>query len=318
MFGRNKLSQEEIEELQEKVKLDDALFDKLFEEKDSFEAGLDEIKESYRQVEAEVSQVCENCKTVSGLAEDNVKIEAELLHCVSELAEHLEQDEKMRTQLVDELNKVKEESARLVDENKHFTSPSKYLSELGANLRSQNRAYEVQLDQMAEYTRQMSVMSLNAAIEAGRMGESAQQFVTAAENIRTYSTNYDRATRELRSQIELSNHKIDEIEEQVKHIIRLLKENNVATAKLMKTCTDSVKDVGKKKDFSSGQDVNYMKSQLTILRNADEEIIKSEERNRMQLEDMNLEFESQKKNQKEIYQLMEPVFRHGVERKSQK
>lgn len=318
MFGRNKLSQEEIEKIQEINQLDDSLFGQVKEQKNSFEAGVSEIRDSYRQVELGANQVCENIKNVSFLAEENVKIEAELLHCVNELAARVTEDEDAREQLAEKLQKVSEESARLVDENKHFTSPSKYLSELGSTLRSQNRGYESQLDQMAEYGRQMSVMSLNAAIEAGRMGESGQQFVAAAENIRTYSSNFDRAARELRNQIELSNHKIDEMEEQIKHIISLLKENNMATARLMKTCHDVSGKEGKRQEESFNKDISYIKNQVTILKNADEEIIKSEERNRMQMEDLNLEFESQQNNQKDIYQIMEPVFRHVIERDSQK
>ena len=55
---------------------------------------------------------------------------------------------------------------------------------------------------------------------------------------------------------------------------------------------------------------------ITILKNADEEIIKSEERNRMQMEDLVAEFEAQQENQKELFGWMDPVFRHVVERKA--
>jgi hypothetical protein len=56
--------------------------------------------------------------------------------------------------------------------------------------------------------------------------------------------------------------------------------------------------------------------QVTNLRNADEEIVKSEERNRMQTEDLASEFAAQKTHQSEIQDMMDPVFRHVVERKA--
>ena len=57
-------------------------------------------------------------------------------------------------------------------------------------------------------------------------------------------------------------------------------------------------------------------NQVTTLRNADEEIVKSEERNRMQMEDLAEEFVAQQKNQKEIAQMVDPLFRHVIERKA--
>ena len=58
-----------------------------------------------------------------------------------------------------------------------------------------------------------------------------------------------------------------------------------------------------------------MENQIVVLRNADEEIAKSEERNRMQMEDFTEEMESQKKNFDELLQSMETVYRHAAERK---
>ena len=46
-----------------------------------------------------------------------------------------------------------------------------------------------------------------------------------------------------------------------------------------------------------------------------EKIAKSEERNRMQMEDFTEEMESQKKNFDELLQSMETVYRHAAERK---
>ena len=58
-----------------------------------------------------------------------------------------------------------------------------------------------------------------------------------------------------------------------------------------------------------------MENQIVVLRKADEEIAKSEERNRMQMEDFTEEMESQKKNFDELLQSMETVYRHAAERK---
>lgn len=91
---------------------------------------------------------------------------------------------------------------------------------------------------MQECGKQMGVLALNAAIEAGRLGESGKQFVTAAEDIRSYAANYDAVIEESRVQLKDSEKRIAELEEQMHHLISLLKENNIATARLMKSCSD--------------------------------------------------------------------------------
>ena len=315
MFGRNKVSQEEVEEQKKRAELDEQLFSRLEESRELFSADVEEIEESYRQVEADVRQVKENMKSAASLAEENTRVEAALIHSLNECGERLKSEEDRQQEVLQQFRNISDETTRLVDENKHFTTPSKYLTEFSAHLREQNRSYLASLDQMSDYGKQMGVLALNAAIEAGRMGESGKQFVTAAEDIRSYASNYDKEILNVRTQLEESEHRIAELEEQVKHLVKHLKDSNVSTAKLMKSCGELVRRTENEVDRGISEEVTALKNQVTILKNADEEIIKSEERNRMQMDDLTEEFTSQQQNQKEMFQLMDPVFRHVVERK---
>ena len=315
MFGRNKISQEEVESLRQRAEQDERVFAQVEEHKDMFDAGVTELEESYRQVEAGVTQVQENMKSAAALAEENAQLEATLSHSLSACKERLEESEEQQKAVLDRLRGLFEESAKLVEENKHFTSPSKYLSEYPAGARSQNQVYVQSLDQMAEYGKQMGVLALNAAIEAGRLGESGKQFVTAAEDIRSYAGQYDKSVQELKLQLVQANERTAELEEQIRHLVGLLKDNNMATAKLMKHCNEVLRFAEQSQPEAFSQEIADLKSQVTILKNADEEIIKSEERNRMQMEDLVAEFEAQQENQKELFGWMDPVFRHVVERK---
>lgn len=315
VFGRNKVSQEEVEEQKKRAELDEQLFSRLEESRELFSADVEEIEESYRQVEADVRQVKENMKSAASLAEENTRVEAALIHSLNECGERLKSEEDRQQEVLQQFRNISDETTRLVDENKHFTTPSKYLTEFSAHLREQNRSYSASLDQMSDYGKQMGVLALNAAIEAGRMGESGKQFVTAAEDIRSYASNYDKEILNVRTQLEESEHRIAELEEQVKHLVKHLKDSNVSTAKLMKSCGELVRRTENEVDRGISEEVTALKNQVTILKNADEEIIKSEERNRMQMDDLTEEFTSQQQNQKEMFQLMDPVFRHVVERK---
>lgn len=314
MFGRSKISPEEAERIRELSRLDESFFSQVREQKDMYDAGVAELAGSYRQMQTDAAQVQENIKSAAQLAEENTKVEAALIFGLNECRQQLETAEENQEKTLADIESVAAAAAQLVDENKHFTSPSKYLNELPAGIREQNQSYIKSLAQMGDYGKQIVVLSLNAAIEAGRMGDSGRQFVAAAEEIRIYASYYDRAVDELRAKMEQSEARIGELEEQIKHLVKLLKGNNVGTAKLMRSLEElSAAAKERRTDPVSGE-LSALKGQVTILKNADEEIIKSEERNRMQLEDMVEEFTSQQEGMKELFDRMDALHRHVSER----
>lgn len=317
MFGRNKISQEEIERLKNKINIDNAFFAEMEDQKDMFDASVAELAESYRQVAADVTQISENMNNAITLASGNAEIENNLGVIVNDYRQRV-QEKELQQQAADEgFHQLLDATTRLVDANKHFTTPSKYISEFPSNYKAQNQSCRENLDQMEEFGKQMGVLSLQAAIEAGRLGEDGRQFVEAAEDIRTYAANYDKVIAQTREQLEQSDDQLNELEKQVHHLITLLKENNIATAKLMKLCQDAVNKADALSQNPLMDDFIEIQNQMSALRNADEEIVKSEERNRMQVDDLNEEFLAQQKNQKEIFRMIDPLYRHLIERKSQ-
>ena len=300
MFGRNKISQEEIERLKNKINIDNGFFAEMEDQKDMFDASVAELAESYRQVAADVAQLSENMNNAITLASGNAEIENGLGAIINDYRERVQKKE-MQQQASDEAyHRLLDATTRLVDVNKHFTTPSKYISEFPSNYKAQNQSCRENLDQMEEFGKQMGVLSLQAAIEAGRLGEDGRQFVETAEDIRTYAANYDKVIAQTRLQLEQSDERLSELENQVHHLITLLKENNIATAKLMNLCQDAVNKSDALNHNSLMDDFIEIQNKMSTLRNADEEIVKSEERNRMQVDDLNEEFLAQQKNQKEI------------------
>ena len=317
MFGRNKISQEDIERLKNKINVDNAFFAEMEDQKDMFDASVAELAESYRQVAADVTQISENMNNAITLASGNTEIENSLGVIVNDYRQRV-QEKELQQQAADEgFHQLLDATTRLVVANKHFTTPSKYISEFPSNYKAQNQSCRENLDQMEEFGKQMGVLSLQAAIEAGRLGEDGRQFVEAAEDIRTYAANYDKVIAQTREQLEQSDDQLNELEKQVHHLITLLKENNIATAKLMKLCQDAVNKADALSQNPLMDDFIEIQNQMSALRNADEEIVKSEERNRMQVDDLNEEFLAQQKNQKEIFRMIDPLYRHLIERKSQ-
>ena len=154
-------------------------------------------------------------------------------------------------------------------------------------------------------------------LKAGRMGEGGKQFVYGWS--KTYLCIRGKCMTELIDQAHKrladSDERIAELEEQVHRMVTLLKENNVAMTKLMKSCQEAARQAQEWNRLKPCPNFKEMENQIVVLRNADEEIAKSEERNRMQMEDFTEEMESQKKNFDELLQSMETVYRHAAERK---
>ena len=97
MFGKNKVSQEDIERLKRTVEIDDQFFADTGSKGEMFHATMAEIKESHRQVEADVAQVKDNVQNAAALAAGNVEIEAGLGHAIGECRDAmLVQEEKQK------------------------------------------------------------------------------------------------------------------------------------------------------------------------------------------------------------------------------
>ena len=316
MFGKKKENQEEILRMKELAEIDEHFFEQIADGKDMFDATAAEMEESFHQTESDMNQLSLNIQSASELAAGNVETEADLTRRLAEYKEFSEKNKEDVSQALDQFIGIQKELTRLVDDNKHFTSPSKYLSELPTVLKAQNEKEREELDQMESYGKRMGVLALNAAIEAGRLGDAGKQFVSAAEDIRTCASDYDKTIADVRQQLAESDTRIVELEEQVHRLVTLLKENNVSTAKLMKKCNEAVLNAQEKVQSASQMDLSDIANQVTVLKNADEEIMKSEERNRMQMEDLAEEFASQQKNHKEMMKAVDPLYRHVVERKA--
>lgn len=70
-------------------------------------------------------------------------------------------------------------------------------------------------EQMSGFSKNMGVMALNAAIEAGRMGESGRRFINAAEEIRAFSEQYEAAAREVAKQLDNCREEKNQLKKQI-------------------------------------------------------------------------------------------------------
>lgn len=309
MFGgRNRLSSEQIRQMQSQLEYNEEYFQRIANTKDIFDANISETQNSREQMDKEILQVGDNIATVLSYASQNIEAEKELLQGFGRYEQQMKGAEREFEQLSEMVRQQAMDSQMLVEGNKHFTSPSKYLTEIPEELRKQNERYKDTLTQMTECCKQMSVLTLNAAIEAGRMGEAGMTFVSASEQVRNMSLLYEEMIQQIHQILLDSEVKIARMEDKFQQLVTLLKDNNVATGKLMKQCNDAAQFIEKSSIRVFSEEISPFRDQIVGLKNVEEEIVKAEERNRMQMSDIREEMVAQQKNENEIIDLLNPIF----------
>ncbi len=313
MFGsKRKLSQEEIQKLQEQLEEGRLLLEDFSKQRELFESDREAIAESQRHLTEDVEQAAHNSKDVLEFAKQNAAQAADLSAMLEEKALAAKKAFEEYTGICNQIERQMDGCCQAVEQNKHFTTPSKTLGELSGELKAQNGAYMEDLDAMGDYGKQMSVLSLNAAIEAGRMGEAGRGFVSAAEEVRGLARQYERSVTVLKEKIAQSDEKLDKLEENMHHIVSLLKENNVAITKLMRDCEALKKTTEQSVIGDFSEDFGMIREEIVGIRNSEEEIIKAEERNLMQFDDIREEIESQKSNEQEISEEWRRIYQSAI------
>lgn len=308
MFGKKKYSKEELDQIEQNLEQGNQLLIELSDKKEWVESSYDHIGKSRLQMEADIDRITEHIVSASEVAKNNSELSAKLCFDLENLKTQMESAETDYEKTVKLIGDNYAECQNLVEDNKHFTTPSKYLTELPNELRGYNTGYRESLSVMGEHSKQMGVLALNAAIEAGRMGEMGRQFVSAAEEIRNYAKNYEEAAKGLEQKLIASDEKIAELEEVIHHLVGLLKDSNMGMAHLMKEFGYLNKQVEGSAMQPFSKEVKEARELVVELKNGAEEIIKSEERNRIQMDDITEEIESQKKSEQEVLGELQKLF----------
>lgn len=203
-------------------------------QKESTTEQFTRLTASRAQIIQNIDRVEEELQQIAELSDHSTAAAGDVHSVMIEMNNAVESFDANHSVFVGQVKKQNEKVMEVVESNKHFTTPMKYISETPAFMRDDYHAMQEKVKQMQEYSRNMGVLALNAAIEAGRMGEVGSRFIASAEEIRAFSENYEKAAAELEAQVNASNQRVDALEEQVRHLNQLLKDNNILMGKVMK------------------------------------------------------------------------------------
>lgn len=191
------------------------------------ENRLDILKSSQEKMDQQLTRVIDAVNCAADYTEEQRQKNGAIQEEIQRISGGLEQSEECYWNIVEELKHQQEEMLESVEQNKHFTAPAEFLSKVPGELQEELKGISSTMEQLEEMGKQMGVLSLNAAIEAGRMGESGKEFVTAAEDVRNLAGKYQQITAAFGENIEKLNSKLEETQAQVAHLNSLLKDNNV-------------------------------------------------------------------------------------------
>mgnify|MGYP000899394812 CR=1 FL=1 len=150
MFGKKKQKQETLVRMRNLAQLDEGFFAHMKDGKDMFDATAREIRNTYQQLGAGITQIQENIKEASQMAADNGEKEQELTGQLASYQEQEVQSSEKREQMLQNFAQIEQEMAQLVEENKHFTTPSKFLNEFPVALKAENEKTREELEKMQD------------------------------------------------------------------------------------------------------------------------------------------------------------------------
>lgn len=151
----------------------------------------------------------------------------------------LEEEEKETQKLQESISKQKGQVKTAAECSRACTEPMDKIRQHHDKLADSAQRMRSQITQMQHFSKDMSVLSLNCALEAGRMGESGRQFIGAAEDVRQLSVAYEQAAEAVSRQLGELEGRIGQLESQMTALTKACKDSSQSVAQLSKCTAES-------------------------------------------------------------------------------
>ncbi len=228
-----------------------------------------EKQAGYRtEMDKSLTKVVDYVHAGGELANDGDKEASDLEKRLQELEEEIHSSGAGAASLSDAMNETKQELTDLVEQNKHFSTPAKELADGAKDIREELAAVQEETKALSAFFRNVSVMSLTAAIDAGRMGESASKFVQTAEDIRIESEKEERTLQSLTEKLQSLHARMDALDASVEKMNVMQTDVNKACYRTLTNHEERIK-----KNQSAGRSLSA-KEELPALRKLAESVQK--------------------------------------------
>ncbi len=208
-LGSVKGMAEEIQEKTEQIAEYERLFSELARLKENGKEYFEKLTDDRSGMDRSLTKVVDYVHAGDELANDGDREAADLEKELTALEKEVSGFRDGIRALHGAMDETGKDLTELVEQNKHFSAPAKELAAGAKDIRDELTALQEETKGLSSFFRNVSVMSLTAAIDAGRMGESASKFVQTAEDIRIESEKEERLLQELTGKLQSLHARMD-------------------------------------------------------------------------------------------------------------
>lgn len=243
MFGKK---QEYTKELQERADQAETELASLQEKLRQTANGTQQMLPCFESQIVAQSEMDKQLTKIVGFTHDTMAANRENGQALEQLAIEftnvrgmLQDDETQRNQIKESVQKQARQADAAAERNKQCVAFAEQIQKVQEGLAVDVERMKSQLKQMESFSKDMSVLSLNCAIEAGRLGESGRDFISAAEDVRQMSSAYEQAAQSASLLLsELEGHML-EMEKQSLELSKELSDGKTSIAHLSKNILEN-------------------------------------------------------------------------------
>ena len=234
MFGIGKKQEELEHELLSKQAEADRYLKKLSEVTDKMrlvqketETGIASMEVSQSELNGQMEKLLETVSGAAGEAKQQITRNRELQKQIVRLADQAAKSEGTYQRSIEGICRREKDLLEMIGQGRKLTSPKEVLDLAAEGMRQEMEEMGQRITDMEEMEKKMGVLSLNAAIEAGRLGESGEQFVKAAEEVRELSGKYHQAASFMADKVQKMEERLKDAETQVVYLTQIWNEHNI-------------------------------------------------------------------------------------------
>lgn len=238
-------------------------------------------------------------KSVEQLAMDLTHMRGQLTD-----AEAAQQEGKSRK---DAAQRQKERLEAAAKENERFIEPLKILQQVQVDVARETGQAERELQKMREYAKQMSILALNCAIEAGRMGKEASSFIGAAEDIRAFAVSYDQSAAEVQGDMAHMRDFMGKLQQQSAVLAKCVKENHASMTQLAKEFAQPADDAEPASGAGYLERANAMSEKVREIAQGQEAVASLQQQTIKEIESIGTSFMDEQNARKSAEQVFEEI-----------
>lgn len=201
--------------------------------------ALKGMEQSRENLDGALNQVVSMVHKIRKNETDQARDEAELRQQLRRLCQSFRQREEQQRQGMEEAGRKQQALRDCMDQGKAAKESLAELNQWARGYPEELLKMQQQAAAMEEQARSMSVLSLNAAIEAGRMGDPGRKFVMVAEEVRSSTGEYRMAAQQLGQELVQMKEAFQDVAGQLSRLTELLEKRDAGMEKAvsgLETC----------------------------------------------------------------------------------